>query len=59
MVAMLIFAPGATDVGGFEDHARKMYPEYARLNLPTWIIGPALGGGPMIDRSFSNPPATP
>jgi hypothetical protein len=26
-----------------------MYPEYSRLNLPTWIIGPALGGGPPKD----------
>jgi hypothetical protein len=50
MVAMLIFAPGATDAGSFEDYARKMYPEYTRLNLPTWIIGPAFGGGPLIDR---------
>ena len=50
MVAMLIFAPGATDAGGFEDYARKMYPEYTRLNLQTWIIGPALGGGPLMDR---------
>jgi hypothetical protein len=50
MVAMLIFAPQATDTGGLEDYARKMYPEYTRLNLPTWIIGPALGGGPLMDR---------
>ncbi len=35
MVAMLIFAPQATDAGGFEDYARKMYPEYTRLDLPT------------------------
>ncbi len=50
MVAMLIFAPDATDVGRFEDYARKMYPNYARLDLPTWIIGPALGEGPPMDR---------
>ncbi|WP_395139390.1 hypothetical protein, partial [Armatimonas sp.] len=25
-------------------------PEYTRLNLPTWIIGPALGVGPREDR---------
>jgi hypothetical protein len=50
MVAMLIFAPQATDPGGLEDYARKMYPEYTRLNLPTWIIGPALGSGPLMDR---------
>ncbi len=42
--------PQATDPGGFEDYARKMYPEYTRLDLPTWIIGPALGDGPLIDR---------
>ncbi len=50
MVTMLIFAPQATDVGGFEDYARKMYPEYTCRNLPTWIIGPALGSGPLMDR---------
>jgi hypothetical protein len=41
VVAMLI-APNATDPGRFEDCARKMYPQYNRLNVPTWIIGPAL-----------------
>jgi hypothetical protein len=50
MVAMLIFAPDATDLGRFEDYARKMYPEYTRRNLPTWIIGPPQGSGPLIDR---------
>jgi len=50
MVAMLIFAPEATDAGRLEDCARKMYREYTRLNLPTWIIGPALGGGPPSER---------
>jgi len=50
MVAMLIFAPAATDAGRFEDYARKMYPEYTRLNLPTWIIGPALGSGQLMER---------
>src|SRR5271166_5485839 len=49
-VAMLIFARNATDTGHFEDYARKMYPQYNRLNVPTWIIGPALGEGPLIDR---------
>jgi len=48
---MLIFAPNATDPGRFEDYARKMYPQYNRLNVPTWIIGPALGEGPLIERS--------
>jgi hypothetical protein len=50
VVAMLIFAPKATDPGRFEDYARKMYPQYNHLNLPTWIIGPALGEGLLIDR---------
>ena len=50
MVALLIFADGATDPGRFEDYARKMYPEYTRRDLPTWIIGPALGDGPPEDR---------
>src|ERR1035437_5730796 len=27
-VALLVFAPEATDPGRFEDYARKMYPEY-------------------------------
>ena len=49
-VALLIFAPEATDQGQFEDYARKMYPEYKRLDVPTWIIGPALGDGPPMDR---------
>lgn len=48
--AMLVFAPAATDVGRFEDYARMMYPEYTRWNVPTWIIGPALGSGPPQDR---------
>jgi len=50
VVAMLIFAPKATDRGRFEDYARKMYQPYNRLNVPTWIIGPALGEGPLIER---------
>jgi hypothetical protein len=50
VVAMLIFAPAATDAGRFEDYARKMYPQYSRLNVPAWVIGPALGAGPLIER---------
>src|SRR5260370_18567604 len=41
-MAMLIFAPKATDLGRFEDYARKMHPQYNHLNGPTCIIGPAL-----------------
>jgi hypothetical protein len=51
VVAMLIFAPNATDPGHFEDYARKMYAQYNNLNVPTWIIGPALDEGRLIDRS--------
>jgi hypothetical protein len=50
VVAMLIFAPAATEAGRFEDYARKMYPQYSRLNVPAWVIGPALGAGPLIER---------
>jgi hypothetical protein len=32
------------------DYVSKMYPESARLNLPTWIIGPALVSEPLMDR---------
>lgn len=49
-LAMLIYAPGATDAGRFEDCARKMYSTYTGLNIPTWIIGPALGRGALMDR---------
>jgi hypothetical protein len=49
-VALLVFAPEASDQGRFEDYARKMYPEYKRRNVPTWIIGPPLGDGPLADR---------
>jgi hypothetical protein len=49
-VALLIFAPLATNPGRFEDYARKMYPQYTRLNVPTWIIGPASGDGSLIER---------
>src|SRR4051794_35876180 len=50
VVAMLIFAPEATDPGRFEDCARKMFAEYSRMNVPTWVIGPSLGEGPPEDR---------
>jgi hypothetical protein len=48
--AFLIFADDATDDGLFEDYARLMYPHYARHNVPTYIIGPELGDGPMERR---------
>ncbi|WP_186002952.1 hypothetical protein [Mycobacterium sp. KBS0706] len=42
----LVFAPEATDLGRFEDYARMLYPTFAELDVPTWIIGPDLAGGP-------------
>ena len=45
-VAMLVLARGATDAGRFEDCARRMYPEYSRRNLRTWIIGPTNATAP-------------
>jgi hypothetical protein len=41
--AMLIFAYGAATHADFEDYARKMYPKYSVLDVPTWIIGEPLG----------------
>ena len=48
VVAMLIFAPEATDSGRFEDYARKMYPQYPpqRADLDHW---PCIGEGPLIE----------
>jgi hypothetical protein len=48
VVAMLILTRLILDA---LKHARKMYPHYNHLNVPTWIIGPALGEEPLIDRS--------
>ena len=50
IVAFLIFADDASDDGRFEDFARRMYPHYERHNVPTYIIGPELGDGPMERR---------
>jgi len=49
-VAMLIFADNAWTPDCLEDYARMMYPEYSKVNLPTWVIGSPL------DNS-ENPPA--
>ena len=49
-VALLIFAEQATDHGGLEDYGRKMYAQVTQLNLPTYVIGPAWGDGPLMDR---------
>ena len=42
-VAMLVFADRAKTEADMEDYARKMFPRYKELNLPTWIIGPPMG----------------
>ncbi|MEM9803853.1 MAG: hypothetical protein AAF959_01120 [Cyanobacteria bacterium P01_D01_bin.56] len=42
-VALLVFADRAHNEGDMEDYARKMYPRYKELNLPTWVVGPPLG----------------
>ncbi len=49
-MAFLVFAEGAVDAASFEDYARLMYAHYARFNVPTYLIGPALGDGPMANR---------
>lgn len=49
-VALLIFADRATDHGGLEDYARKMYQQVAELNLPTYVIGPPVGDAPGPER---------
>lgn len=50
VVAFLVFAESAADEASFEDYARLMYMHYARLNVPTYLIGPTLGDGPMAHR---------
>ncbi|MGL4964722.1 MAG: hypothetical protein ACRC67_26080, partial [Inquilinus sp.] len=45
-VGRLVFAPEATNPARFEDHARMLFPTFAGLDVPTWIIGPDLAGGP-------------
>jgi hypothetical protein len=42
-VAYVTFAVDATDPGGFEDHARRLYAQHAQWNLPAWIVGPVRG----------------
>jgi hypothetical protein len=51
IVAFLIFAEGATTTGLFEDYARLMYMHYTKHNVPTYIIGPELGEGPLEYRA--------
>ena len=45
-VARLVFAPEVADEGRFEDHARMLFGTVREIDVPTWIIGPDLGGGP-------------
>ena len=42
-MALLVFADHAKTAGDMEDYARKMFPRYQELDLPTWIVGPPLG----------------
>ena len=49
-VALLIFADDATDHGGLEDYARLMYQQIQTTDLPTWVIGPPQGEGPLPER---------
>jgi hypothetical protein len=49
-VALLIFADQATDLGGLEDYARKMYVQIRQLNVPTRVIGPPTGSDPLPER---------
>ena len=49
-VALLIFADHAKDISGLEDYARLMYPQVAKLNIPTWVIGPPSGKGPPLQQ---------
>jgi hypothetical protein len=46
VVARLVFAPEATDEGRFEDYARMLFGTFREMDVPTWIIGPDLDGGP-------------
>jgi hypothetical protein len=46
LVALLVFAEGATDLGQFEDVARQMYSHYAVTTAQTYIIGPEQGSTP-------------
>jgi len=46
LVAFLIFADDATDLGRFEDYARLMFPHYSAHPVPAYIIGPEQGTGP-------------
>jgi hypothetical protein len=41
-VAMLIFAENARSPDRLEDYAQRMYPNYSKMGLPTWIIGSPL-----------------
>jgi hypothetical protein len=36
--------------GRFEDDARRMYKQVVQMDVPTYVIGPALGDGPMTER---------
>ncbi|MES2298182.1 MAG: hypothetical protein V4582_14145 [Pseudomonadota bacterium] len=50
IVALLIYAPGAVDAASFDAYASAMQMCYSDLNVATWIVGPAVGEGPMGQR---------
>ncbi|KPX66583.1 hypothetical protein ALP66_200037 [Pseudomonas amygdali pv. photiniae] len=50
LVALVVFADEANDLGQLEDCARMMYMHYAWHNVPTWLIGPQYCGGPIPQR---------
>lgn len=52
MVALVIFANGATAPEQFEDVARLMYDKYRSMNVPAWIVGEPLGSPGFETRSF-------
>jgi hypothetical protein len=49
-VAHLIFAPYAVDRASFEDYALKMHGQYSKVGASAWLLGPALGDSPLMDR---------
>ena len=59
VVALLIFDDtprqnkADTDLASLEDHARLMYPQIARLDVPTWVIGPPTEDG-QLDEALAD-----
>ena len=47
---MISSADQATDHGGLEGYARKMYRQVVRMKLPIYVIDPPIGDGPLTSR---------